>query len=201
MIAEVDILKSIISVLKKGGVILAPTDTVWGLMCDFESQSALDKILRLKHSRSRPIALLYDDWRKLELSGCIIPEYAAKLAIKFWPGAMTLVLRSTSSRIHYVSGSDGSIGIRIPNVAGLLELIREFGKPLAATSANFTGQNAAAILSQIPDEIKNGVDAIYDLKIKSSGMASTVIDCTGESYKIIRQGDINIEDIDKAILG
>lgn len=200
MIAEVDILKSIISVLKKGGVILAPTDTVWGLMCDFENQSALDKMLRLKHSKSRPIALLYDDWRKLELSGCVIPEYAIKLASKFWPGAMTLVLKSTSSRIHFVSGSDGSIGIRIPNVAELLELIHEFGKPLAATSANFTGQHTAGMLSQIPDEIKKGVDAIYDLQIESSGTASTVIDCTGEAYKIIRQGGINIEDINKAIL-
>lgn len=199
MIAEVDYLKSVISVLIRGGVILAPTDTVWGLMCDFENQSAIDKIFYLKHSKPRPLALLTNDWKNLESFGITIPEYAIQLANRFWPGAMTLVLKSTSLRFHNVAGADGSIGIRIPKVAGLLDLIREFGKPLAATSANFTGQNAAALLSLIPDDIKNGVDAIYNLQIKSSGTASTVIDCTGKAYKIIRQGDINLEDINKAI--
>jgi tRNA threonylcarbamoyl adenosine modification protein (Sua5/YciO/YrdC/YwlC family) len=199
MTAELFDLKSVTGYLKQGGVVLAPTDTVWGLMCDFENRSGLNKILNLKHSQSRPFALLFDDWGKLESFGLVIPDYVAKLAAKFWPGAMTIVLKSASPRIRYVAGPGNTIGIRIPAVAELLDLINEFGKPLAATSANFTGQPAAAALSQIPDEIKKNVDVIYNISVELSGTASTVIDCTGPAYKIIRQGDIKNDNIEAVV--
>jgi len=199
MIAEINNFISIIDSLKRGGVILAPTDTVWGLLCDFENRAAIDKMLRLKGSKSRPIALLCDDWRKLAAFGLMMPGYAGKLAEKFWPGAMTLILKSSASQIRNVAGSDNSIGIRIPDAPLLLRLISEFGKPIAATSANFTGQKAAQKLSAIPDAIKNGVDEIYESPITPSGLASTVIDCTGSAYKIIRQGEISHDEIEKAV--
>jgi L-threonylcarbamoyladenylate synthase len=200
MITAANKLVSAIQSLERGGVILAPTDTVWGLICDFENAQAVEKMLKLKHSNPRPIALLCSDWRNLDEFGLSMPDYAKKLAEKFWPGAMTLVLKSTTKRIQFVAGSDNSIGIRMPDAGALLEMISEFGKPVAATSANFTGETSATIFQEIPEEIRDEVDYVCEMEIIPSGKASAVIDCTGPNFKLIRQGEINLRDIEQALI-
>jgi tRNA threonylcarbamoyl adenosine modification protein (Sua5/YciO/YrdC/YwlC family) len=185
--------------LRKGGVILAPTDTVWGLMCDFENLQAVQKMLILKRADFRPIALLCSDWLKLESLNLKMSDYAKKLADNIWPGAMTLILKSSSPRIGYVAGEGNTIGIRVPDSFELYDLIEEFGKPLAATSANLTGQPDAVDFNDIPEEIKAGVDYIFRAKIVPSGMASTVVDCTGPNFKIVRQGEISLREIEQAL--
>jgi L-threonylcarbamoyladenylate synthase len=200
MIAAANKLASAIQSLEKGGVILAPTDTVWGLICDFENARAVEKMLKLKRSNPRPIALLCSDWRNLDEFGLSMPDYAIRLAEAFWPGAMTLVLRSNARRIQFVAGSENSIGIRMPDAGYLLELISEFGKPVAATSANFTGETAATNFDEIPKDITVGVDYICEMQVTPSGKSSTVIDCTGPSFKLIRQGEINLRDIEQALI-
>jgi L-threonylcarbamoyladenylate synthase len=200
MISVANKLASAVNSLKNGGVILAPTDTVWGLICDFENAEAIEKMLKLKHSKPRPIALLCSNWRNLDEFGLAMPDYAIKLAEKFWPGAMTLVLGSTTRRIQYVAGSENSIGIRMPDAGDLLELINEFSKPVAATSANFMGETTAMNFEDIPEDITAGVDYICEMQIKPSGKASMVIDCTGPSFKLIRQGEISSRDIEQALL-
>jgi L-threonylcarbamoyladenylate synthase len=108
-----------------------------------------------------------------------------------------LVLKSNSRRIFCVSGENNTIGVRIPDCVDLKELIGGFGKPLAATSANYISQKPPRLLSEIPADIVSKVDFTCGFKVTPSGIASTVVDCTSDKVNIIRQGEISFEDIQR----
>jgi L-threonylcarbamoyladenylate synthase len=188
-----------VKTIKKGGVVLMPTDTVWGLLCDFENPSAIKKIFYLKRTAPRPIALLCSKIEDLADLGIEWPDDAKKIADKLWPGPLTIILKSSSRRVDLVAGGEGTIGIRIPDSKVLRNMIDSFGKPVAATSANYSGRPDAALFANIPTEISSSVDFIFECDITPSGAASTVIDCTSTRYKIIREGKISQAEIDRIL--
>ncbi len=192
-------LSKAVNILRRGGVILSPTDTVWGLMCDFENAKAVGRIFKIKKSKPRPIAVLCDNFERIEQLEICFTTIGRRIAEYFWPGPITIVLKSNSRRIGYVSGENNTIGIRVPDCFDLKELIRDFGKPLAATSANYAGQNPPRLLSEIPTEVVSKTDFIYEFNIKPSGVNSTVIDCVSDNFKLIRQGAVTREDIQKVL--
>ena len=199
--AEIESIEKARGVLRAGGVILAPTDTVWGLMGDFENKAAVDKILALKRSRPRHLALLCADIESMKGLGLDFSDAAEKLSRLFWPGAITLVVRSNSVRVRYIAGQGNAVGVRIPDAEQLQELIRRHGNPLAATSANYSGNPPARNSAEIASSISKQVDHIFDFAINPSGLASTVIDCTGKKIKILRQGAISSDQIFKSGVG
>ena len=188
-----------LDILNHGGIVLSPTDTVWGLMCDFEGAAAINRIFEIKKSKPRPVAVLCDNFGRLDQIDIQFTAVAKRIAECFWPGPITLVLKSNSKRICCVSGENNAIGVRIPDCADLIELIGDFGKPLAATSANHIGQNPPRELNEIPDDIISKVDFTCELKVTPSGLASTVVDCTSDKVSIIRQGEISLKDIQRVL--
>lgn len=195
---SVDISKAL-DTLSHGGIILSPTDTVWGLVCDFESAEAISRVFEIKKGKPRPVVVLCDNFHCLDQIEIQFTPIAKKIAGCFWPGPVTLVLKSNSRRISCVSGENNTIGVRIPDCVDLKELIRGFGKPLAATSANYIGQKPPRLQSEIPGDIISKVGFTWGFKITPSGVASTVIDCTSAKLIIIRQGEISLEDIQRAL--
>jgi L-threonylcarbamoyladenylate synthase len=193
-------LQQAIDTLARGGVVLCPTDTVWGLLCDFELTAAVEKIFRLKKSEPRQMAVLSASLPEAESLEIEMPPFAKLLAEKFWPGALTLVLKSKSARIKLIAGENNTIGIRIPDCAKLRNLITKYGKPIAATSANLSGMRPAHNMGQIPQLILSGVDYLLNFKLKPGGLASTVVDCTKPQLKVIREGAISAREI-YAIVG
>ncbi len=185
--------------LSNGGVILLPTDTVWGLACDFENGDALRKLYGLKRTEPRQTALLISDIDQLEGLNIELDGMAAKLAARFWPGALTIVVPADSPRLGLVAGPDRTIGIRLPDCQRLQRLIRGYGRPLAASSANFTGQKSPRFLADVPSSIISGVDAVIEPETHTSGIASAVVKCVGDGWRYLRAGAIKETDIRRAI--
>ncbi|MCP4580661.1 MAG: threonylcarbamoyl-AMP synthase [candidate division Zixibacteria bacterium] len=196
---RLDDLKKAAAIIQQGGIILAPTDTVWGLMCNYESAEAVASIFKIKKSPGKPVAIICDSIENIEKLQVEFSPYIRNIAKNYWPGPLTLIFKSGLNNIGHIAGNNNSIGVRIPDSEELRELVRLSGKPLAATSANITGQKQTREFDDIPDEITVNADFICKFDVHPSGVASTVIDCTSEKLKIIREGAISLEKLKKAM--
>jgi len=187
-----------IKILKKGGVIAFPTDTVYGLGADAFNSVAVQRIYEIKHrSESNPFPLLIADVKQLNALAEPIPELAWFLARQFWPGGVTLVLsRIDSVPAHLASGP--SIAVRIPNHPTCLALLQHLARPLIGTSANLSGQSAALTADEVRQQLGDRIDLIIDGGECPGGKESTVLDITREPPVVLRQGIVPSHEIDRA---
>lgn len=180
--------------LQHGQVIALPTDTVYGLGISPLHCESPEVLYSLKHREAhKPIAWLIADVDDLALYGTDIPPYALELARKFWPGALTLVVKASPRVPSAYQSEAGSIGLRVPAHDDTRELIRVLGSPLAVTSANLSGEQAAFSLASLDPRLQERIAfALPEEGVALSGVASTVVDCTCDQPRILRQGDIQI---------
>ena len=176
-----------IEVLKAGGVILYPTDTIWGIGCDATNSEAVAKVLSIKHrTDSKSLITLVSDTDMLTRYVKEIPDIAFDLIevndrpmTIIYPGAVVATDSSPagSALAPNVVSEDGSVGIRIPDHAFCKVLISRFGRAIVSTSANISGSKAPANYSAIPEEIIKSVDWVADtsLESESTGKASQII--------------------------
>lgn len=181
-------------ILKAGGVVAFPTDTVYGLACDLFNEKAVKQIYRIK---GRPahlplIAMLAeaDEWPRVASS---LPESARRYMERFWPGPLTIIVPAREDIPKIVLGSGATIGLRIPNLFAARRLLFLAERPLATTSANHSGKPAPCKVEEIAEQLGHMVDLILDAGPCSGGLASTVVDCTVEPPKILREGPITAE--------
>ncbi len=145
-------------VLRKGGVILYPTDTIWGLGCDACNESAVRKIYSIKkRNDSKSMLVLLDDKEKLYKYLRIVPEIALEL-IEVSDKSLTIIYPEGRNMAPSILADDGSIGIRITSDNFCQELIRKLGNPLVSTSANISGTPSPSIYPEISEEIKSLAD-------------------------------------------
>jgi L-threonylcarbamoyladenylate synthase len=157
-------IKNAIEVLRSGGIILYPTDTIWGIGCDATNEAAVKKIYDLKQrSDSKSMIILLDNEAKLPSYVQHVPEQAWQL-IEYAEKPLTIIYSEAKNLAKNIIAEDGSIGIRITKDEFCKRLIEKFRKPIVSTSANISGENAPASFSQISDEIKRGVDYIVALR-------------------------------------
>jgi L-threonylcarbamoyladenylate synthase len=148
-----------LEVLRNGGVILYPTDTIWGLGCDATNPEAVDKIYKIKRrSNSKSMLILLDSPNKLQ-DYVYVPSMAWEL-IKVSNYPITIIYPEARNLAPNLIAEDGTVGIRIVRDDFCRDLIRAFGKPIVSTSANISGQPAPANFHEISDEIKQSVDYI-----------------------------------------
>lgn len=153
-----------LAVLQAGGIILYPTDTIWGLGCDATNQSAVEKILKLKgRPENKSLIVLLDTENKLESYVSEVPEIAYDL-IEYAENPLTIVFSGAKNLAANVINHDRSVGIRVVKHAFCEQLIQRFRKPIVSTSANISGQNSPRYFSDIADEIVNGVDYVVDIE-------------------------------------
>lgn len=180
--------------VKKGGVIVYPTDTVYGLGCDPFNREAVKRIFTIKGERTKPLPILASSIKEAEKIAHIT-EQAQKIAEKFWPGPLTLILLKKPSLLDAVTCGLDSVGVRVPNHPVALELIREAGGLLVGTSANKSGekppQTAAEAASQIGDE----VDLILDGGFAPLGESSTIVDLVMGTPRILRHGPVEVDEV------
>jgi L-threonylcarbamoyladenylate synthase len=151
-------LKNSIKVLREGGVILYPTDTIWGLGCDATNAKAVEKIFSIKaRDDSKSLIVLVDGVAMLERYVDIVPEVVYEL-IDVSDSPLTIVYPSGKNFAPAVLGSDGSVGIRVCNDHFCSELIKRFRKPLVSTSANISGEPAPLTFSDVDTKIVDSVD-------------------------------------------
>lgn len=187
-----------VSILKKGGVIAFPTDTVYGLGADAFNSMAVERIYEIKdRSKSHRFPLLIADVKQLTALAEPIPELAWFLAAHFWPGGVTLVLpRKDSVPTYLASGS--TIAVRAPNHPTCLTLLEHLARPLIGTSANISGQPPALTGDEVRHQLGDRVDLIVDGGRCPGGRESTVLDITQEPPVVLREGIVPSHEIDRA---
>lgn len=175
-------IKTAARILAAGGVVVFPTDTVYGVGAKFDDEKALAKIHKIKGTlQSQDMPVLIDDKSYLKKLGCRVTPAAAKLIDKFWPGALTVIFNSKY----------GKIGLRIPNHLLTLSLIKVTGFPITGTSANLHGNPAPKKFADIDKNFIKRVDFVLKGKC-TLGIESTIIDATKEPVKILRMGAVRI---------
>lgn len=177
------------AVLKRGGLILYPTDTVWGIGCDATNAAAVDKIYALKkRQESRAMICLVTDLRMLEQHVEEVPEAAYDI-INLADKPTTIIYDHPVGVAENLIGQDTSLGIRVTQDEFCQKLIRRMRRPLVSTSANVSGQKTPASFTEIDQEIFKGVDYIVNLRqSQKSTKPSTIIKLSNDgTVKVIRK--------------
>jgi len=178
-------------IISSGGIIAFPTDTVYGLACDLFNEDAVRRIYEIKGRPAHlPLIAMFaeaEDWPRVASS---LPESARRFMARCWPGPLTIIVPARQDIPTSVLGSGVTIGMRIPDHATARELLRQAGRPLATTSANLSRQQAACTAEEVKEQLGDAVDLILDAGPCPGGQASTVVDCTADPPKILREGPI-----------
>jgi L-threonylcarbamoyladenylate synthase len=176
--------------LSKGGSVVFPTDTVYGLAAKLANPEAVDRLYEIKgREQLKAIAVLIGNMEQLFEVAAWFPHSAQILVEQFWPGALTVVVQKKAAINQRIS-VDETIGVRIPDYEFVRELCLRSG-PLAVTSANISGQSSATNLGMVLEQLSGKVDLIIDGGETRGGVASTVLDCTNENIKLLREGAIS----------
>ncbi len=182
-----DDIKKACEVLRNGGIILYPTDTIWGIGCDATSEDAVKRIYELKQrDDSKSMLVLLDNPAKLQTYVQEVPDIAWDL-IELTDKPLTIIYEGAKNLATNLIAADGTIGIRITGEVFSRELCRQFRKPIVSTSANVSGEPAPGRFSQISPAIKNGVDYVvaYGQKEQREAKPSGIV-------KLDRNGTIQI---------
>ena len=182
--------------LSDGGVIVIPTDTVYGLVCDPRNEAAVARVYDIKgRPRELPLTLLVASAEDLDRFCAVVPDSARRAAEAFWPGPLTIVLPRSQAVFPALTAGRPTIGLRLPDHAVPRDLIRLTGFPLASTSANLSGQPAARSGAAARAALGEQVDLILDSGPAPLGLESTVADFGLSPPKILRQGAISPEQL------
>lgn len=193
-----DTLEDAALALAAGRACIFPTDTVYGVGVAVHAASGPAILFDVKRrDAGRPIAWLVGSIDDLQRYGKNLPPAACELARRFWPGALTLIVEASDAVPASYASESGSIGLRMPANATTLALIRRTGSPLAATSANISGRAAVSKFESLDEELLARVGCALRDPVESShsGVASTVVDCTGGDLTLVREGGIAFEDL------
>ena len=193
---DYNIIKEAADIINKGGIVVFPTETVYGIGADALNEDAVDKIFEAKgRPQDNPLIVhiaeieeIYDLIRE-------VPENAKLLAEKFWPGPLTMILYKKDILSDKITAGLNTAAIRLPVNKIALALIRESKKPIAAPSANTSGKPSPTEVSHVIEDLMGKVDMIIDGGSTYIGIESTVVDMTGSVPMILRPGGVTGEDI------
>ena len=189
MTYETSDLDAALDILRAGGIILYPTDTVWGIGCDATNEEAVRAIYRLKQrSDSKSMLVLLDEAEKLDSYVCV-PASARALLLEEKDRPLTIIYPEARNVACGLIAEDGSLGIRLTNEAFSKALCRELGHPLVSTSANLSGEPAAKTYRQISEAIRQGVDYIcrYRRDDETEKQPSRIVKITSDgAIQVIR---------------
>lgn len=187
--------------LRQGGLVAFPTETVYGLGADASNPAALKKIFAAKgRPADHPLIVHIADMSDLKNWVAEVPRAAWLLAEKFWPGPLTMVLRRASHVSDLISGGQDSIGLRVPSHPVAQNLLKAFGGGIAAPSANKFGRLSPTAAEHVRQELGDAVDMVLDGGDCEVGIESTIVDLTREAPAILRPGRISAQQIGDALL-
>ncbi len=187
-------------ILRQGGLVAFPTETVYGLGANALNETAVKNIFKAKGRPSdNPLIVHIADYDALNELVTEIPEKANVLMDKFWPGPLTLVFKKSEKVSKTVSGGLDTVAIRMPKNPVALELIKLSGIPVAAPSANTSGKPSPTKAQYVVDDMSGKIDAIIDGGNCEVGLESTVLDVTGDVPKLLRPGGVTFEQLTEVL--
>ena len=188
-------------VLQAGGLVVFPTDTVYGIAVDPLNAGAVQRLYEIKgRAAAKPLQVLLADPAQLSDVARDIAPAAQRVANRFFPGGITLVLKKAESIPSAVVAGGDTVGVRVPDHAVSRDLVRAFGRPLAATSANRSGQPSPQTAQEALVQLGDDIDFVLDGGPCPVGLESTVIDLSGGRQLVLRKGAVSVEDLE-AVLG
>jgi len=189
-----------VEMLKSGGLVAFPTDTVYGIGANAFNKDAVERIFTAKGRDSKkPLQVLIADKDDLNFIVEKQSDTLHRLAEKFFPGALTIVVSAKEDFPRWVTCGLDTVGVRMPSNPIALEMIKAFGKPIAATSANISGFPDPKNAQQVLEYLDGKVDLILDGGATPDDIPSTVIDISVNPPKILRQGKLTVDELNKAL--
>lgn len=190
------------TVLRDGGIVVFPTETVYGIGAAANTCVGPHEIIDIKlRPAHKAIPWLVEEEAALDVYGIDVPEYAHRLAQKYWPGPLSLVVKAAAVIPPEFRDDRGTVALRCPRHDLSMELIRASGGALIATSANTSGLPAPGRFEDLEDRIIAAADLTLDGGETEHKVASTVVDCTGIEPKVVREGAIPDDEIMAAAKG
>lgn len=187
-----------VNLLKKGKLIVFPTETVYALAGDANNLAAIQQIFVLKgRPTNQPLSVLLAKDHAWQEWACDIPPIAEKLAQRFWPGPLSLIFHKKKSVLSALTGGENKIGLRIPDHPVAQSILKAFGSGLAAPSANRSSHLSPTQIEHVRQEFDNKLDLIIDGGPCAIGIESTIIDVTFAIPRIVRIGAISLEQIEQ----
>lgn len=184
-------LEQAVQILEAGGLVALPTETVYGLAADSYNNIAVEAIYEAKgRAEDKPLSVLITGMEMAELVCNEIPPLAYRLAEEFWPGPLTLVLKNAGVVAPVVTAGGQTLGIRCPDHPLTLKIIKRLGRPLAAPSANISGEPSPKDAEAVFAGLDGRIDAVMDGGICSVSIESTIVDLSGSTPIILRQGGL-----------
>jgi L-threonylcarbamoyladenylate synthase len=189
-----------VAALKRGEIIVFPTETLYGLGVDALNGTAVDKLFHLKgRDSNNPIPVLVADEQMLLMLVAEISNSARKLMNRFWPGPLTLVLRARREIPARLLNANGGIGVRISSRPIATRLVQTLGRPLTATSANPSGRKPARTIEEAKRYFAGRISSFVNGGILTSKEGSTVAEVTEDSIRIIREGEIRASELESIL--
>ena len=199
MVSDRDIERAV-TVLRAGGLVAFPTETVYGLGADASNEAAVRKIFEAKgRPATHPVIVHLADAAELATWARDVPHAAHLLARKFWPGPLTLILSRAGRVSDVVTGGQDTVALRVPSHPVARRLLARFGGGIAAPSANRHGRVSATTAAHVRDEFGNAVDCVLDGGQTDVGIESTIVDLSGSRPSLLRPGSIMVDDIEQAL--
>ncbi len=195
-----DELHRAVEALRAGDVVAFPTETVYGLGADAANDAAVARVFALKgRPADHPLIVHIRSAADLAHWAAAVPPVAARLAARFWPGPLTLILPKASHVSHAVTGGQDSIGLRVPAHPVAQALLAAFGGGIAAPSANRYGRVSATSATHVREEFGAAVPVVLDGGNTELGIESTIISCLGNAVRLLRPGRITRSEVEQEL--
>ncbi len=187
-----------VSILKQGGIVAFPTDTIYGLGACANLTQAVERVYRVKERpQNMALPLLLAHTSQISEVADYVPPIAWLLAGNFLPGALTLVLFKSSSISDIITAGGATVAVRIPDHPVPVALVEGLGTPVVGTSANLSGKPSSLTAEEVYSQFGDKIDLVIDGGRCAGGKESTIVDVTGEKPVILREGAIHIEKLKK----
>jgi L-threonylcarbamoyladenylate synthase len=188
-------------VVRKGGIVAIPTDTLYGLAVDPFRPDAVANVFAAKgRLTDRALPLVAADVVQVEDRIGPLPLQGRRLASRFWPGPLTLLVAAPSTLAAGIAGSDGTVGVRVPRHQVTRELCRACGVPVTATSANISGTPAPGDPDEVERMLGHRIDMLIDAGPTAGGAPSTIVDVSGPLIRLVRAGPIAWAEVEACVL-
>lgn len=189
-----EVISQTLAVLKSGGLVVFPSDTVYGLLADSQNPKAVSKLLEFKERKPGQAVSVFVASKEMAKKYIKLNPNASNIFENLLPGPFTIICKSLHQTDLRLEAENGTLGIRLPDYPLILKLVREFGKPITATSANLSGKSSVhsipALLKTLSKSKKQKLDLILDAGKLPANKPSTVIDTTTGQLKTLRAGDL-----------
>ena len=189
-----DDIQKAIEILKNGGVGIFPTDTIFGIGCRIDMPESVKRVFEIKkRDYGKALLALVDSMEMAEMYVNIPNNVRKKLLDTYWPGGLTVLLKCKLEKVPSLVRSDGdSLALRLPDHKIIRNIIKKVRIPILATSANFSGESTPYEINELDNRLISQVDFVLNGEC-TFRKQSTIIDCTVEPWKVVRQGAVKFE--------